>query len=173
MLVQLTGLAMQRLLKSTALEQSPGGDISIDIRDSDIDAASEKSMPSHLSSADVRKLMQPLKNDLAAQKRDERFRARFRLPITQQLLMNVAAVQVVETPALNQEGEVNTTLYHGRLCLSDAFLTFNATERGVYFDSILPLYTIRRVERINDNTNAFSIKIVNWHQHQILFRLNV
>ena len=166
---------MQRVLKSTALEQSPGGDISIDIRDSDIDAASDKDSilgkslagSSALAASEIRKMMQPLKMDLAAQKRDERFRARFRLPTTEQLLMNVTAAHFIET----EEGEEKRI--EGRMCLSEAFLTFSSTDKGQYYEAIIPLYTIRRVEKLNDKNHPFSIKFVNWHQAHTQFRLNV
>lgn len=172
-LVQLTGLAMQRVLKSTALEQSPGGEVSIDIRDSDIDAASDKDLVTHrmasLPASEIRKMMQPLKMDLAAQKRDERFRARFRLPPTEQLLTSVHATYFVTKDEDTQEEK----RVPGRLCLSESFLTFNSTDKGHYHDAIMPLYTIRRVERLNEPSQAFSIKIVNWHQDHAQFRLNV
>ncbi|KAI9491137.1 rab-GTPase-TBC domain-containing protein [Zychaea mexicana] len=170
-LVQLTGLAMQRVLKSTALEQAPGGEISIDIRDSDIDAASDKDLTmtkvGALPASEIRKMMQPLKMDLEAQKRDERFRARFRLPATEPLLMNVSAAHFIET----EEGDEKRI--HGRMCLSEAFLTFSSTDRGQYYEAIIPLYTIRRVERLNEKIHPFAIKLVNWHQAHTQFRLNV
>ncbi|KAI9244300.1 rab-GTPase-TBC domain-containing protein [Phascolomyces articulosus] len=178
-LVQLTGLAMQRVLKSTALEQSPGGDISIDIRDSDIDSTSDKDSlntsgerssnrgSTALPAAEIRKMMQPLKMDLAAQKRDERFRARFRLPSTEQLCMNVSAAHFIES----EEGEEKRI--QGRMCLSEAFLTFSSTDRGQYYEAVIPLYTIRRVEKLNDKIHPFSIKFVNWHQAHTQFHLSV
>lgn len=167
---------MQRVLKSTALEQSPGGEVSIDIRDSDIDAASDKDLVTHrmasLPASEIRKMMQPLKMDLAAQKRDERFRARFRLPPTEQLLTSVHATYFV-TKEDGEGGGEEKQRTPGRLCLSESFLTFNSTDKGHYHDAVMPLYTIRRVERLNEPTQAFSIKIVNWHQDHAQFRLNV
>ncbi|KAI9311928.1 rab-GTPase-TBC domain-containing protein [Dichotomocladium elegans] len=106
--------------------------------------------------------------DLAAQKRDERFRARFRLPSTEQLLTSVDATRFFEQQDGGDEDRIT-----GRLCLSEAFLTFNSTDKGRYFDAIMPLYTIRRVERIDEPSHAFSIKILNWHQGYSQFRLNV
>lgn len=169
-LVQLTSLAMQRVLKSTALEQSPGGEISIDINESEIDAVSEKDLSTtkmaSLPASEIRKFMQPLKLDLAAQKRDKRFRTKFRLPATERLILTVNAVHIVEE---GDDKKVST--YHGNLFLSEAFLTFSSSDKGQFYDLVMPLYTIRRVERLNEKTPTFSIKIVNWHQNQSLFRL--
>ncbi|KAG0165214.1 hypothetical protein DFQ30_008822 [Apophysomyces sp. BC1015] len=175
-LVQLTGLAMQRLLKNTALEQSPGGEISIDIRDSDIDAISDKDLTignmSALPASKIRELVQPLKTNLAAQKRDESFRARFRLPITECLLQSVDAIHPVEEQSdiLNEK---KTLIYSGQLYLSESFLAFKSTEKGRFLENVLPLYTIRRVEKLNNQAHPFSIKIVNWHQKNSIFHINV
>lgn len=169
-LVQLTGLAMQRVLKSTQLEHAPGSDVSIDIKDSDIDAVSESDIASNkmasLPATEIRKLMQPLKTNLAAQKRDERFRVRFRLPPTEHLIHTFKAVHPV-----NEEGEEKATNYNGVLNLSEAYLTFNSTDQGRYFEVVMPLYTIRRVEKLTEKTDVFPVKIINWHQSESIFYL--
>ncbi|KAF7727879.1 hypothetical protein EC973_006878 [Apophysomyces ossiformis] len=174
-LVQLTGLAMQRLLKNTALEQSPGGEISIDIQDSDIDAVSDKDLVvgniTALPASKIRELVQPLKTNLAAQKRDERFRARFRLPITESLLQTIDALHPVEEQS-SLSHEKKTFIYSGQLYLSESFLAFSSTNKGRFIETVLPLYTIRRVEKLNSPSHPFSIKIVNWHQGNSIFHLN-
>lgn len=161
---------MQRVLKSTALEQSPGGEISIDISESDIDAVSEKDTSATkmaaMPTSEIRKFMQPLKLDLAAQKRDKRFRTKFRLPATERLVLSINAVHIVE-----EQDDKKVSTYHGNLFLSEAFLTFSSADKGQLYDIVMPLYTIRRVERLNEKTPTFSIKIVNWHQAQSHFRL--
>lgn len=177
-LVQLTGLAMQRVLKSTALEHAPGSDVSIDIKDSDIDAIKDSEVSSNkmasLPAAEIRQLMQPLKTNLAAQKRDERFRARFRLPPTEHLTHSFSAVHPVEEEvASSEDHERKTTNYNGVLSLSEAYLTFNSTDQGRYFEVVMPLYTVRRVEKLADKPDAFPIKIVNWHQSESVYYLNV
>ncbi|GAN11449.1 TBC-domain-containing protein [Mucor ambiguus] len=177
-LVQLTGLAMQRVLKSTALEHAPGSDVSIDIKDSDIDAIKDSEVSSNkmasLPAAEIRQLMQPLKTNLAAQKRDERFRARFRLPPTEHLTHSFSAVHPVEEEvASSEDHERKTTNYSGVLSLSEAYLTFNSTDQGRYFEVVMPLYTVRRVEKLADKPDAFPIKIVNWHQSESVYYLNV
>ncbi|CEP07863.1 hypothetical protein [Parasitella parasitica] len=185
-LVQLTGLAMQRVLKSTALEHAPGSDVSIDIKDSDIDAIKESEISSNkiasLPAAEIRKLMQPLKTNLAAQKRDERFRARFRLPPTEHLVYSFNAVHPVDeetsdstTAAIvaSNNHERKTTNYNGVLCLSEAYLTFSSADQGRFFEVVMPLYTIRRVEKLSDKPDNFPIKIVNWHQSESVYYLSV
>lgn len=163
---------MQRVLKSTALEHAPGSDVSIDIKDSDIDAIKDNETASNkmasLPASEIRKLMQPLKTNLAAQKRDERFRARFRLPLTEHLTHSFGAVH----PVMEEEDN-KVSDYSGILSLSEAYLTFNSTEQGRYFEVVMPLYTIRRVEKLTDKAHAFPIKIVNWHQAESIYYLNV
>ncbi|KAI7850156.1 rab-GTPase-TBC domain-containing protein [Circinella umbellata] len=81
--------------------------------------------------------------------------------------MNVTAAHFIET----EEGDEKRI--EGRMCLSEAFLTFSSTEKGQYYEAVIPLYTIRRVEKLNDKNHPFSIKFVNWHQAHTQFRLNV
>jgi hypothetical protein len=177
---------MQRLLKSTALEHSPGGEIAIDIRDSDIDAAEEavrniNDVSTSKSNSSKRtsdaSMLQPLKNNLAAQKRDDRFRFQFRLPSTEHLLQSVEALYVVEEPldAIAVAGPdapaSRTVHYRGILAVSEAYLTFYSTGQASQYQTVLPLYTIRRVERLGDKPH--SLKIVNWHQATIQLDLQV
>jgi hypothetical protein len=167
---------MQRVLKSTALEHAPGSDVSIDIKDSDIDAINDSDIASNkmasLPAAEIRKLMQPLKTNLAAQKRDERFRARFRLPLTEHLTHSFGAIHPVEEEDTDNS-ERKVTEYAGVLNLSEAYLTFNSTDQGRYFEVVMPLYTIRRVEKLTDKPDSYPIKIVNWHQSESIYFLNV
>lgn len=172
---------MQRLLKSTALEHSPGGEITIDIRDSDIDAAegairninelSTSKSNSSKRTSDTTSMLQPLKNNLAAQKRDDRFRFQFRLPASEHLLQSVEALYVVDEP-LETTAETGpdaptsrTIHYRGILAVSEAYLTFYSTGQASQYQTVLPLYTVRRVERLGDKPH--SLKIVNWHQATI------
>lgn len=166
---------MQRVLKSTALEHAPGSDVSIEIKDSDIEAVKESEMGSNkmasLPASEIRKLMQPLKTNLAARKRDERFRARFRLPVTEHLILSIRVVHPVEEEHTN--GERKVTEYHGVLSLSEAYVTFNSTDPGRYFEIVMPLYTVRRVEKVMEKGQKYPIKIVNWHQSESVYYLNV
>ncbi|KAI7865927.1 rab-GTPase-TBC domain-containing protein [Spinellus fusiger] len=170
-LMQLTSLAMQRLLKSTALEHSPGGDISTIPRDPVV-SVDPPLMQKTLPTADLRKLIQPLKLNLEAQKRDERLRTHFRLPNTEHVVQQVYASHPVMDQS-EEEGETEKVLvYTGQLSLSECFLTFRSTQKGKFFETVLPLYAVRRVERCND-LHEFSIKVVNWHQGVTTYHLNV
>ncbi|KAL0092742.1 rab-GTPase-TBC domain-containing protein [Phycomyces blakesleeanus] len=240
---------MQRLLKNTALEQSPGSEISIDInnRNGTIDGNHHNHQDQLLGTkqtvlalSDIHKLVQPLKTNLEAQKRDEKFRARFHLPNTEHLIHQVNASHPVEeerdpesietnsrsnkaaaitnkkknkeSPTITADSNSNNTksdspdgrgspestkssnnetskdekkeaekhktttktvLYTGQLSLSESFLTFSSTEKGLFFETVLPLYAIRRVERVSDKDHVFSIKLVNWHHGTVVFHLNV
>ncbi|KAI8637470.1 rab-GTPase-TBC domain-containing protein [Parasitella parasitica] len=123
--------------------------------------------------------MQPLKTNLAAQKRDERYRAKFRLPPTEHLIYSFSAVHPVDEEASDSAAtssnnhERKTTNYNGVLCLSEAYLTFSSTDPGCYFEVVMPLYTIRRVEKLSDRPDTLPIKIVNWHQSESVYYLNV
>lgn len=167
---------MQRVLKSTALEHAPGSDVSIDIKESDIDAVHDSDIASNkmasLPASEIRKLMQPLKTNLAAQKRDERFRARFRLPLTEHLTHSFGAIHPVEEEDTDTSDR-KVTDYTGVLNLSETYLTFNSTDQGRFFETVMPLYTIRRVEKLTDKPDSYPIKIVNWHQSESVYFLNV
>ncbi|CEG71597.1 hypothetical protein RMATCC62417_07304 [Rhizopus microsporus] len=143
MLVQLTGLAMQRVLKNTSTHHSVARD----------DSSDEK--------VEIGKFMQPLKTNLEAQKRDERFRARFRLPLSEHLQSSIHATLVTE--------EAKSADHTGKLSLSEAYLTFNDHAK---LEIVMPLYTIRCVEKVTDRPRMYGIKIINWHQAESTFHLN-
>lgn len=184
LLVQLTSLAMKRLLKNTALEPAPG--MSIAIHDSDIDSISEKggdtasarSIDLSTSPQEIRRLVQPLKQGLAEQKRDESFRSQFNLPISEHLEVEITATfslpkeQIGSDEAVASQSD-SETFHTGRLSLSDAYLTFISIESTAACSLVLPLYTIRRVERLNATRRAvYSLSIVTWHQMRLIFHLN-
>lgn len=197
---------MQRLLKSTALEHSPGGEIisattnGSENENNHLQNDSNNKGSSNNSNNNNSSLLQPLKTNLAAQKRDDRFRFQFRLPSTEHLLQSVEAVYIVEEEEIIQKDENNNNKsndnddnnnennkeqqqqpssqirkiqYQGKLAVSEAYLTFYSTGRGLQYQTVLPLYTIRRVERLNDKTHTYGIKILNWHQATIYFDLLV
>ncbi|RIA94547.1 rab-GTPase-TBC domain-containing protein [Glomus cerebriforme] len=60
---------------------------------------------------------------------------------------------------------------NGKLQLSEGYLTFVADDaKSCSF--ILPLYTVRRVERINSRTHNFALSILNWHQMKLTLQIN-
>ncbi|ORZ19731.1 rab-GTPase-TBC domain-domain-containing protein [Absidia repens] len=65
-----------------------------------------------------------------------------------------------------------TVHYRGKLAVSEAYLTFYSTSgQASHYQTVLPLYTIRRVERVSDK--SYSLKILNWHQVTVQFDLQV
>ncbi|KAL1916336.1 uncharacterized protein VTP21DRAFT_5953 [Calcarisporiella thermophila] len=163
-LVELTSLSMQRLLKNTALEMASSG---TSLHDVDAEAA----MGDSNSLADVKdtlervQLTRPFKQGLEEQKRDNNFRLRFNLPVTEHLMVESKAVFSLPL----SDGRVEVA--NGRLFLSETFLTFAADEREpVSF--VLPLYTVRRVERLQTKSHLYALSIITWHHMKLNLYLN-
>ncbi|KAG0032732.1 hypothetical protein BGZ82_006433 [Podila clonocystis] len=162
MLVQLTTLTMERLLRNTALEHAPGmsnGDDSDSVKDILVDVDSLEGGESPYSPAPTTR---PLRLGLEEQKRDSQFQQKFSLPASEHLMEESSAVLV--------HGE-KSEMYHGRLYMSESFLCFICTEAAPCMLA-LPLYTIRRVERMNSRTAMYALNILTWHQMRVVFRLN-
>ncbi|KAF9299381.1 hypothetical protein BGZ74_008933 [Mortierella antarctica] len=163
MLVQLTTLTMERLLRNTALEHAPGmsnGDDSDSVKDVfSVDVDSLEGGESPYSPAPTTR---PLRLGLEEQKRDSQFQQRFSLPASEHLMEESSAVLV--------HGE-KSEMYHGRLYMSESFLCFICTEAEPCMLA-LPLYTIRRVERMNSRTAMYALNILTWHQMRVVLRLN-
>ncbi|KAG0056938.1 hypothetical protein BGZ83_002878 [Gryganskiella cystojenkinii] len=163
MLVQLTTLTMERLLRNTALEHAPGmsnGDDSESVKDVfsvDVDSLDGNDSP-HSPAPTTR----PLRLGLEEQKRDNQFQLRFNLPTSEHLMEESSATMV--------QGE-KTDMYHGRLYMSESFLCFICVDADPCV-LVLPLYTIRRVERMNSRSAMYALNILTWHQMRIVFRLN-
>ncbi|KAF9990589.1 hypothetical protein BGZ75_000786 [Mortierella antarctica] len=163
MLVQLTTLTMERLLRNTALEHAPGmsnGDDTDSVKDVfSVDVESLDGGDSPYASAPTTR---PLRLGLEEQKRDSQFQQRFNLPTSEHLMEESSATMV--------QGD-KTDMYHGRLYLSESFLCFICTEANPCLLA-LPLFTIRRVERMNSKSAMYALNILTWHQMRIVFRLN-
>jgi len=176
-LIQLTGLAMQRLLKNTSMGSSPGAEI-ISLHDNDELTPSEKDIDAikSLPTAEVQKLVQPLKMNLAMKKQNELFRLHFRLPASENLNYELPATYLPEKKDVKEQVPNRTPPtaddYAGRLSLSEAYLTFECTEKLKTLEFVLPLYTVRRVERLNGKSQSYSLKMVTWHQSVHIFNLS-
>ncbi|KAI8980839.1 rab-GTPase-TBC domain-containing protein [Pilobolus umbonatus] len=173
-LVQLTGLAMQRVLKNTALEQAPGRQLGdsphITKQLANLDVTPKMNS---LPVSEIKKLRQPLKTNLAAQKRDEKFRSKFRLPITEHLLYSFKAIHPFNEKSTSHSDDRKMIEYTGILSLSETYLTFNSTDSSNYFEAVMPLFTVRRVEKLNDRVGMLGVKIVNWHLAESIFYMTV
>lgn len=142
---------MQRLLRSGHAEGSPSSDR---IRSPDSNGL----------------LLSPLKQNLAAQKRNENLCLHFRLPLTERL-MDAMEVQYTK--------ESGKAVYQGRLYLSESFLSFESAERQRPPQQhlpmcllVIPLYTVKRVERVNTGTYVAALAITVWHKMEHVFDLH-
>ncbi|OZJ02069.1 hypothetical protein BZG36_05256, partial [Bifiguratus adelaidae] len=180
LLIQLTSLAMQRLLKNAALESSPGQSTALYALDPDgtTSTSSISSIENQMSSTSLtpsqsaRQLMQPLKQNLAAQKRDLTFRSRLRLPDSEHLMQEINAI-LYQSDTDAPDGIREDQPYVGKLSISDAFLVFETNARAANPCSIvLPLYAIRRVERLNSKPSVYALAILTWHQMRLVFHLS-
>ncbi|KAF9436510.1 hypothetical protein BGZ76_003728 [Entomortierella beljakovae] len=104
----------------------------------------------------------PLKLGLEEQKRDSQFQQRFNLPLSEHLMEESSATMVW--------GD-KSDMFHGRLYLSESFLCFICGDAEPCVLS-LPLFTIRRVERMNSRTAMYALNIMTWHQMRVVLRLN-
>jgi hypothetical protein len=113
---------------------------------------------------------------MEAQKRNEAFAKQFRLPLTETLheTVNVLCIRPNE-----REGR-KTDVYQGTVYLSDSFVAFESADRqpapqqyspACWF--VMPLFTIRRVERLNSGSYAYSLSLTTWHKMEIIFDLQV
>lgn len=184
LLVQLCGQAMQRWLNNT------GGDAPGQSNDANFVAnelINQRSLQDISRNAEGRQhqLVSPLKQDLAAQKRNQAYNARFRLPATENLISGMDATYVKagspdrENSFLSQVPAGDVMLL-GRVYLSQTFLCFESQDRLPapqqhlpVCKTVLPLYTIKRVERINDGLFEFGVAVTTWHKMEHNFELRV
>ncbi|KAI9283521.1 rab-GTPase-TBC domain-containing protein [Umbelopsis sp. AD052] len=111
------------------------------------------------------------------QKQNELFRIHFRLPASENLNYEVPATYLPEKKEEEEKSTANgnelaATDYTGRLSLSEAYLTFQCLEKQKTLEFVLPLYTVRRVERLNGKSQIYSLKMVTWHQSVHVFNLS-
>lgn len=188
LLVQLTGQAMQRWLKNA------GGDVAAPGQSNDADfIASELNSKRSLQEELARiandgrphQLISPLKHDLAAQKRNEAYNARFRLPFVECLISGLDATY--QKAASDERdptflSQVPTGQLHllGRVYLSQTFLAFESQTRLPapqqhlpVCKAVFPLYTIKRVERVNKGGYTSGVAITTWHKMEHHFDLHV
>jgi hypothetical protein len=159
-LVQLTGQAMQRWLNNGASQSVDG----YDRNDG---------------------LVIPLKKDLAARKRNEMYNARFRLPASEQLLDGMDATYVKEgsherDPIFLSQVPPGIVNLIGRVYISQTFIAFESEERLPppqqhlpVCKAVFPLYTIKRVERINQGAYTSGVALTTWHKMEHSFYLHV
>ncbi|KAF9110868.1 hypothetical protein BGX27_005761 [Mortierella sp. AM989] len=153
----------ERLLRNTALEHAPGmpngedADVIKDVFSVDVD-----NLDNGDSTFPAAPTTRPLRLGLEEQKRDSQFQMRFNLPASEHLME--------ESSATISWGD-KSDMFHGRLYLSESFLCFICGDAEPCVLA-LPLYTIRRVERMNSRSAMYALTILTWHQMRVVLRLN-
>lgn len=184
LLIQLTGQAMQKWLKNAGGE-APGQSNDAEFIASEISHKRSLQEISRIAENRSQQLVSPLKQDLAAQKRDQAYNARFRLPTTENLISGMNATYSKDAcpdrdgsfyPQV-PPGQVNLL---GRVYLSQTFLAFESQERLPapqqhlpVCKAVFPLYTIKRVERMNNGAYTSGVVVTTCHRMEHEFLLHV
>ncbi|KAK0545441.1 hypothetical protein OC846_004002 [Tilletia horrida] len=109
--------------------------------------------------------------DYRSPTRSQLFSQFFNLPSDQSAVDELPAILSLSNPGTDPEHEEDQ-VYAGRLTLTQQFLTFASIDRRSCRLS-LPLYCVRRVERLNaQRTAVFALGIVVWHGMKIIVQLN-
>jgi TBC1 domain family member 8/9 len=160
--MQLITQSMQRLLKNSAIEPPPGRFIF----DSNLEPSPEKEKPelnfNNNSESPLSPMVPPLRKGLEERKRDKEFQMFFNLPATEHLMEEC----ICEFSTTEMKEFLN-----GKLQLSEGYLTF-VTDDVKSCSFVLPLYTVRRVERLNSRTHHFALSALNWHQMKLTLHIN-
>ena len=104
----------------------------------------------------INQLIDPTLQPDAKPTKDDLFRARFNLPSTEHIKTDIPCE--FNLPA-SSAGHGTWT---GKLTLSETFLTFISSDR-VSCSFTIPLFCIRKVERINSRAYQFALSITVWH----------
>lgn len=184
LLVQLTGQAMQRWLKNAGGD-APGQSNNADFTASELHHKRSLQELSKLSEPRSTQLVSPLKHDLAAQKRNHAFDMRFRLPMTEHLITGLSATYSKEMakdrdPVFYSQVPAGNLLLTGHVYLSQTFLAFESIDRLPapqqhlpMCKAVFPLYTIKRVERLNKSGYTSGVSIMTIHKTEHEFTLHV
>ncbi|OBZ89536.1 hypothetical protein A0J61_02414 [Choanephora cucurbitarum] len=182
LLVELTGKAMQRWL-SNAGGEAPGQSNNAEFLAAQESTKRHSRLRSILESRSGQ-LVNPLKQDLATQKRDNAYCLRFRLPADEHLMDSVSAIYIKEAsqerdPHFLSQVPPGVIQLAGHVYLSQTFLAFESEERLPapqqhlpICKAVFPLYTIKRVERINKGAYTSGVALVTWHKMEHCFHLN-
>ncbi|KAL9932404.1 hypothetical protein V8E36_008521 [Tilletia maclaganii] len=109
--------------------------------------------------------------DYRSPTRSQLFAQFFNLPNTESAVDELPAILSLSNPGTDPEHEEDQ-VYAGRLTLTQHFLTFASIDRRSCRMS-LPLYCVRRVERLNaQRTAVFALGIVVWHGMKVIVQLN-
>lgn len=126
----------------------------------------------------------PLKDVLQHRKRNQKFRQHFRLPQDEEVVdeINVCFMFDYEPGFIPVEAAklVGRKTYQGTLYQSQNYLVFQSdevssmTEFGKSsYSIILPLYTLTKFERINNDTYKSLLSFRTWHKMVCVFKVDV
>ncbi|KAI7867130.1 rab-GTPase-TBC domain-containing protein [Spinellus fusiger] len=176
--IQLIEQSVQRLLKSSRSDipgASQGTSSALVIEDTKEQMKKRNSNSATLSGT--------LKDDLTNRKKNKHLRQKFKLPPTEDL-DNVLDVRYKDSN--NNEiqqpstllGFLKNPILPGKLYLSQSFIVFESTERSTTSQHhpptlciVLPLYSIKRVERISTGSYISDISITTWHSMEHVFEI--
>lgn len=143
MIQSLTNNAIEKFLKNLSIEQHSNDSVRNSPLSTPID-------DSHIKYS-------TLKENLHSQRKNEQFVDEFRLPETEELLLQVDGTFWIENSA-----QKISTKWNGRICLSNNFLCFSAPQEC---SVILPISAFRRLEKvvITSDNSTVGISITNFH----------
>ncbi|CAO3592844.1 unnamed protein product [Absidia cylindrospora] len=178
LLVQLAGQAMLRLLKNSGGDAPGASNSNNDNSFGPFISSPDTKKSSPHRYTDAQHLVKPLKQDLAAQKRNMDYCLHFRLPLSEQLEQVLEAAYTLNRLSSSPtQSSIPTTTedIRGKIYLSETFLAFESQQRLPQPQQhqhllwlVFPLYTIKRVERLN---MGLSLVITTCHQMEHIFRL--
>ena len=177
LLVQLTGESVHRLLKNSNSNAFKGDNF-------DHLFASLATVEERRPSASPQPVNDSLKNVLQHRKKNQDFRAMFKLPEGEHIVdtLNVYYMTDYEpspTP-MSPAALIRKNTYPGTLYQSQNFLAFQSTEvtsmtenGKAHYSFVLPLYTITKFERINNDTYKSALSIRTWHKMNHFLKVDV
>jgi TBC1 domain family member 8/9 len=104
----------------------------------------------------INQLIDPTLELDAKPTKDDLLRAQFNLPATEHIKSDIPC----EFKLANSSAGHGT--WTGKLTLSETFLTFISSDR-VSCSFAIPLFCIRKVERVNPRAYQFALSIIVWH----------
>lgn len=112
--------------------------------------------------------------DYRSPTRTQLFANAFSLPAGEAPILDAEVTSaVLSLSAASKDGLQEDQVYAGRLTLTQSFLCFASQgDRGRSCRMNLPLWCIRRVERLNTKGTVFALSIVVWHGLKIILQLN-
>ncbi len=112
--------------------------------------------------------------DYRSPTRPQLFAHAFSLPAGESPIVDAEITSaVLSLSAATKDGLQEDQVYAGRLTLTQSFLCFASQgDRGRSCRMNLPLWCVRRVERLNTRGTVFALSMVVWHGMKVILQLN-